>query len=193
MGEIGADLPLIVAMIQAVSLDSASVFIMFGLMQIITGFVYGLPLPMPPLNAMAVLVITQKVSGEILWGAGIAIGAIMLLLTLSRTLNWLARLIPFSVVRGIQFGLGISLASLALKIYIPAENISGYILAALGFLLLIMIPKNSPIPGGLVVIGLGILYAVIPFLKSWATVGTRQCRVPTDTICSDTFRNWYKL
>ncbi|MGL4375515.1 MAG: putative sulfate/molybdate transporter, partial [Microcoleaceae cyanobacterium] len=48
-GDIGTDLPLIVGMIQAVSLDSASVFIMFGLMQIITGFVYGLPMPMQPL------------------------------------------------------------------------------------------------------------------------------------------------
>jgi MFS superfamily sulfate permease-like transporter len=183
-GDIGTDLPLIVGMIQAVSLDSASVFIMFGLMQIITGFVYGLPMPMQPLKAMAVLVITQKVSGEILWGAGIGIGAIMLLLTLSGTLNWLARLIPLCVVRGIQFGLGLSLASLALKTYIPAENISGYILAALGFLILIMIPKNSPIPGGLVVIGLGILYAVsfklnLGAIVSGISLGLPQFHYPT--------------
>lgn len=54
-GDIGTDLPLIVGMIQASSLNSASVFIIFGLIQILTGFLYGLPMPMQPLKAMAVL------------------------------------------------------------------------------------------------------------------------------------------
>ncbi len=159
-GDIGTDLPLIVGMVQAVGLNSASVFIIFGLMQMLTGFVYGLPMPMQPLKAMAVLVITQKVSGEVLFGAGLAIGAIMLMLTLTGALNWLARLIPLCVVRGIQFGLGLSLASLALKTYIPAVGITGYGLPAVGFLIMIAVPRNSRLPAGLILIGLGVLYAV---------------------------------
>jgi MFS superfamily sulfate permease-like transporter len=159
-GDIGTDLPLIVGMIQAVNLNSASVFIMFGLLQIITGLFYGLPMPMQPLKAMAVLVITQKVSGEILFGAGLAIGVFMLILTLSGALNHIARLIPLCVVRGIQFGLGLSLASLALKTYIPSAGIPGYALAALGFLILIATPKKSRFPAGIMVILLGFLYAV---------------------------------
>ncbi|WP_448533227.1 putative sulfate/molybdate transporter [Parathermosynechococcus lividus] len=159
-GDIGTDLPLIVGMVQAVGLNSASVFIIFGLMQMITGFLYGLPMPMQPLKAMAVLVITQKVSGEVLFGAGLAIGAIMLVLTLTGALNWLARLIPLCVVRGIQFGLGLSLASLALKTYIPAVGIPGYGLTAVGFLIMIAVPRHSRFPAGLILIGLGVLYAV---------------------------------
>ena len=164
-GDIGTDLPLIVGMIQAVNLNSASVFIIFGVMQIITGFLYGLPMPMQPLKAMAVLVITQKVSGEILLGAGLAIGAVMLVLTLSGALDWLARLIPLCVVRGIQFGLGLSLASLALKTYIPSAGILGYIFAGVGFLIMMTIPRTNRLPAGLLVIGLGFLYAVVFKLK----------------------------
>lgn len=164
-GDIGTDLPLIVGMIQAVNLNSASVFIIFGIMQIITGFLYGLPMPMQPLKAMAVLVITEKISGEILLGAGLAIGTVMLILTLSGALHWLARLIPLCVVRGIQFGLGISLASLALKTYIPSAGVPGYIFAGLGFTIMLAMPKNSRLPAGLVLIGLGFLYAVIFKLK----------------------------
>lgn len=159
-GDMGTDLPLIVGMIQAINLNSGSVFIMFGLMQILTGWFYGLPMPMQPLKAMAVLVITQQVSAEVLFGAGLAIAFMMLLLTITGALKWLASLIPLCVVRGIQFGLGLSLASLALKTYIPSEEVSGYILAALGFLIMVAIPKSSRFPAGLLVIGLGILYAV---------------------------------
>lgn len=159
-GDIGTDLPLIVGMIQAINLNSASVFIMFGLMQMITGLLYGLPMPMQPLKAMAVMVITEKISSEILLGAGLAIGVIMLILTLTGALNKIAKLIPLCVVRGIQFGLGLSLASLALKTYIPSTGINGYIFAGLGFLLMMIIPKNSRLPAGLILIGLGFLYAI---------------------------------
>ncbi len=160
-GDIGTDLPLIVGMILAVGLDSASVFIVFGLLQILTGLVYGLPMPMQPLKAMAVLVITQEISGDVLYGAGLAIGVIMLVLTLTGALALLARLVPKCVVRGVQFGLGLSLALLALKTYIPAQGVEGYLLAALGFAAMVLLWGNRHFPAGLVVIGLGVLYALI--------------------------------
>jgi hypothetical protein len=177
-GDIGTDLPLIVGMIQAVNLNSASVFIIFGIGQIMTGFIYGLPMPMQPLKAMAVLVITQKVSGEVLLGAGLAIGAVMLILTLSGLLNWLARLIPLCVVRGIQFGLGLSLASLALKTYIPTGGMQGYIFAGLGFLIMITIPKNSRIPAGIILITLGFVYGLIFKIKLGSIVAGMGFTLP---------------
>jgi MFS superfamily sulfate permease-like transporter len=159
-GDIGTDLPLIVGMILAVGLDSASVFIVFGSLQILTGLAYGLPMPMQPLKAMAVLVITQKISGGVLFGAGLAIGALMLLLSLSGALGWLARIIPLCVVRGLQFGLGLSLASLALKTYVPAMGNPGYVLAAVGFLVMIVLWRNRQFPAGLLLIGLGVAYSL---------------------------------
>ena len=49
-GDIGTDFPLIVGMIMASNFDVTSVFVMFGLMQIMTGLVYGIPMPMQPLK-----------------------------------------------------------------------------------------------------------------------------------------------
>ncbi len=164
-GDIGTDLPLIVGMIQAVNLNSGSVFILFGLMQIFTGFIYGLPMPLQPLKLMAVMVIAQKIAPNILYGAGLAIAIIMLILTLTGTLNWLAKLIPLCVVRGIQFALGLSLANLALKNYIPANGTSGYILAMLGCLIILTIPKFSRFPSGIILILMGVFYALIFNLK----------------------------
>ena len=56
-GDIGTDFPLIVGMIAAAKLDPASTLTMFGLMQVLTGLAYGMPMPAQPLKAVAVLVI----------------------------------------------------------------------------------------------------------------------------------------
>jgi len=117
-GDIGTDFPPLVSMILIAKLDTASVLVMFGLMQILTGLIYRMPMPVQPLKAMAVLVITQKLSGRILYGGGLAIGVMMLVLAATGLIEWVARAVPKSVVRGIQFGLGLQLASLALKDYV---------------------------------------------------------------------------
>jgi MFS superfamily sulfate permease-like transporter len=178
-GDIGTDLPLIAGIILATGLDSASIFIVFGLLQMVTGLFYGLPMPMQPLKAMAVIVITQKVSGDVLLGGGLAIGAIMAVLTLSGGLNLLARWIPLCVVRGIQFGLGLSLASLALKTYIPAEGVSGYALAGAGLLIMLSLWGNRRLPPGLLVIALGLLYALVGGLQAGAIVDGFGLALPT--------------
>lgn len=160
-GDIGTDLPLIVGMVLASGLDAASVFVVFGLLQIATGLVYGLPMPLQPLKAMAVLVITQRIAGDTLFGAGLAVGAAMLVLTLSGALGALARFIPRCAVRGIQFGLGLSLASLALQDYVRSLGFEGYVLAATGFLVMLCLWGNRRFPGGLLVILIGAAYAAV--------------------------------
>jgi MFS superfamily sulfate permease-like transporter len=160
-GDIGTDLPLVIGMVLAAKLDAASVFVMFGLAQIATGLVYGLPMPMQPLKAMAVLVIGQKLNGDLLYGGGLAIGVVMLLLVVTGGLTWLAQVVPRPVVRGIQFGLGLSLASLALKQYVPADGLGGYALALAAFAAMLVLLGNRRVPGGLVVILLGVVYALV--------------------------------
>ena len=144
-GDIGTDLPLIIGMVVACKLDPASSFIMFGIMQILTGIAYGIPMPVQPLKAMAVLMISQKLSGNLIYGAGLSIGIIMLILTTTNILKWIVDVIPKSVVRGIQFGLGLSLATLAMKNYMLSDGVAGYIMASLCFLIIIMQSKRSVI------------------------------------------------
>ncbi len=158
-GDIGTDFPLIVGMILAGGLDSASALIMFGLMQVFSGIVYRLPMPVQPLKAMAAIVITQRLGGEVLYGGGLAIGLTMLFLNLSRLIDWLARVVPKAVIRGIQFGLGMKLALLALQDYAAAEGLGGYALAAVAFLITILLLGNRNYPPAILIIVLGIAYA----------------------------------
>lgn len=159
-GDIGTDLPLIIGMILAAGLDSASVLVMFGLMQVFTALVYGIPMAVQPLKAVAVIVITQRIAPELLYGGGLAIGVVMLLLTVSGGIDWLARVVPRAVVRGLQLGLGLQLALLALRDYVQRDGMRGYLLAAAAFVIVIALLGNRRFPPALFVIGLGIVYAI---------------------------------
>jgi xanthine/uracil/vitamin C permease (AzgA family) len=159
-GDIGTDLPLIIGMILACKLDPASSLIMFGAMQVFTGLLYGLPMPVQPLKAMAVIMISQKLTGNVLYGAGLAIGVTMLVLSATGLLSLLSRLIPLCVVRGIQLGLGLSLATLALKTYVGADGAEGYVLAGVCFLIILFLLGSRKYPAALAVMALGTLWAV---------------------------------
>src|SRR3982074_994942 len=137
-GDIGTDLPLIVGVILAAHLDAASALILFGAMQSRTALRYQMPMPVQPLKAVAALVIAQKISGNVLFGGGLAIGILMLLLTITGLVDLLARVVPKAVVRGVQFGLGLQLATLALKDYVHVDGARGYVLAAIAFALIVM-------------------------------------------------------
>ena len=164
-GDMGTDLPLIIGIIAASDLDAASVLIVYGLMQFFSGTWYGIPMPVQPLKAFAAIVIAQKVSGNIIYGGGLAIGMVMLFLSFTGLINWLAKVVPKPVVRGIQLGLGLQLATLALKEYVQAEAFMGYVLAGICFLLVLFLYGNRKFPPALFIIAAGTVYALLFKLK----------------------------
>jgi hypothetical protein len=177
-GDIGTDLPLVIGMILAAGLHSASVLVMFGLMQIVTAFVYRIPMAVQPLKAVAVIVITQRIAPGILYGGGLAIGIVMLLLTITGGIDWLARTVPRPVVRGLQLGLGLQLATLALGNYVQRDGARGYVLAAIAFVIIISLLGNRRFPPALFAIAIGIIYAVVLKLDSSVITSSIGFTVP---------------
>lgn len=160
-GDIGTDFPLIAGLILTGGLNVAGVLVLFGFFQIITAIAYRMPMPVQPLKAMITIVLAQRLDPQLLYGGGLAIGIAMLLLTVTGSLRWLASHIPRSVVRGIQFGLGLSLAQLALRNYLPSDALTGYLLGAVGFVIILSLLGNTKYPPALWIIFLGISYAVL--------------------------------
>ncbi len=158
-GDLGTDLPLLAGMILTAKLDAASVLILFGVMQILTGLLYRIPMPVQPLKAMATLVISQHLSGNILFGGGIAIGLTMGILAFSGALDLLAKWMALPVVRGLQLGLAMQLGLLALKDYAARDGLTGYALALVAFLLILLLQRRA-YPAALFALGLGVLYAI---------------------------------
>ena len=160
-GDLGTDLPLLIGVIAASGIDSASVLILFGLMQVFTGLWYRLPMPVQPLKAFAALVIAQKIPGRVIFGGGLAIGISMFFLSITGLIDGLARLVPKAVVRGIQFGLALQLATLALTKYVGSDGAAGYALAAAAFAVTVVLFGNRRWPAALIVIALGVAYALV--------------------------------
>ena len=86
-GDIGTDLPLIIGMITVSGIDSASTFIIYGLLQMASGLYYGIPMAVQPLKAVATIVIAQHLTGDVIYGGGLAIGLIMLVMTITGLLK----------------------------------------------------------------------------------------------------------
>jgi hypothetical protein len=85
----------------------------------------------------------------------------MLLLAATGLIDVLAKAVPKVVIRGIQFGLGLQLATLALKEYVPAEGAAGYALAIVAFVVILFLLGNRRFPPAPFVILAGILWAAI--------------------------------
>jgi xanthine/uracil permease len=178
-GDLGTDLPLLVGIILASGMDSASALTLFGVMQILTALRYRLPMPVQPLKAMAALIIAQKIPAETVYGGGLAIGILMMALTGAGLLDWVARVVPKVVIRGVQLGLGLSLARIALKDYVPAESTAGYLLAGAAFLLTIALMGRKRFPAGVIVVGMGLVYALATRLSIADLAGAAGFHLPS--------------
>ncbi|HMS17340.1 MAG TPA: putative sulfate/molybdate transporter [Planctomycetota bacterium] len=182
-GDMGTDVPLLIGVTLASGLNGTSVLMMFGALQILSGLAYRLPMPVQPLKAMAAIVIATKTSPEILFGGGLAIGVVMLVLAMTGLLDWLAAVVPKSVVRGIQFGLGLQLATVALTRFVQADGVVGYCMAFVAFVIIVVLLGNRRLPAAIPVVLLGLLYAMffkldLAVLSRSFSVGCPEFRVP---------------
>lgn len=177
-GDLGTDLPLLVGMILASGLDAASVLTVFGVMQIATALRYRMPMPVQPLKAMAAIVIAQKLPAGVLYGGGLAIGIGMLVLASTGLLSVIHRLVPKPVIRGIQLGLGLQLAGIALRDYVQADGVSGLWLAGLGFAITFLLIGRKRVPSAVVLVAMGAIYAFVFKLDAGAMASAVGFHLP---------------
>jgi MFS superfamily sulfate permease-like transporter len=158
-GDLGTDLPLLVGVVLATGMDAPAAFLAFGVLQILSGLAYRLPMPVQPLKAMAAIAIAGKIAPPLLAAGGLIVGAVMLLLANTGALAWIARTVPKPVVRGIQVGLGLQLLTLAVTRFLPAGGRTGWLLAAAAVGIIVAMRRNRTVPPGLVVLALGLATA----------------------------------
>lgn len=114
LGDLGTLLPLSLGAIGVAGLAPMPVLLGFAAFYVATGLYYRLPIPVQPMKAVTAVLLTTQVSAESLVASGVLIGAILLLLGSTGWINWLARLLPRSVLTGLQLGLGLLLAHMSM-------------------------------------------------------------------------------
>jgi hypothetical protein len=162
-GDVGTDIPLILLLIPACGLDARSVLMIFGACQIFSALAYRLPVPVQPMKAMATFAIAaagtqQAIDGKTLAAAALLAGAVMMLLSLTGGICLIGRAVPKVVIRGLQFGLGIKLAMAAMLKYLPAGGATGYVLAGIGCVMVLVLRNNRKLPAAIAVLAMGLAY-----------------------------------
>ncbi|WP_137701813.1 putative sulfate/molybdate transporter [Marimonas lutisalis] len=136
LGDLGTLLPLTLAAITVAGLSATMVFLGFGLFYVATGLIYRLPIPVQPMKAVAAVILVAGVSPASVALSGLAIGLILIALGGSGAIDRLGRLVPQSVMVGLQLGLGLGLGWVALGLMRGALLVGGLSLAvAVVFLL----------------------------------------------------------
>lgn len=114
LGDLGTLLPLSLGAIGVAGLAPVPVLLGFAAFYLATGLYYRLPIPVQPMKAVSAVLLTTQVSAASLAASGVLIGAVLLLLGATGWINGLARLVPRSVLSGIQLGLGLLLAQMSI-------------------------------------------------------------------------------
>ena len=135
LGDLGTLIPLGLGAIGLAGLAPIPVLAGFAVFYIATGLYYRLPIPVQPMKAVAALLLTTQVSSQSLVASGVLIGAILLLLGFTGWINGAARLIPRSVLSGLQLGLGLMLANMSLGLMATSLPLGVATLVLLGIIL----------------------------------------------------------
>lgn len=162
LGDFGMILPLFVSIISIANFSVISVFVVYGSFLIVSGVYYGAPVVIQPLKAVAVLILSLKLDKEIVLGAGLSIGLVMFFFTITGFLNKLSSLVPKVVIRGVQFGIGLTLCNVAFKDYISVgSNAADWSLLAISFLMALLFVRSKRVPVSFLIVGIGIVYSII--------------------------------
>lgn len=114
-GDLGTLLPYVIAGIGLGVLAPGAVFLGFAAGYLLVALVYRAPIAVQPMKALGAVILTGGLTAAETALAGALLGLVLLALSATPLLGRAARALPQSVVTGLQAGLGLMLAALALE------------------------------------------------------------------------------
>lgn len=154
MGDFGTLFPLAIGYIVVNGIDPVGLFVMMGLVNIATGLVYRLPMPVEPKKLIAVTAIAQEWPASMVYASGLGLGITWFLLVFTGLLRKIVEWTPLFVVRGIQLALGAMLAWQGLKMMHTTPWLG---LVAVVIVLLLRQNRYAPAAIVLMILGVGII------------------------------------
>ncbi|XP_058074613.1 molybdate transporter 2 [Magnolia sinica] len=127
VGDLGTYIPIVLALCLVNHLDLSTTLIFTALYNIITGFLFGIPMPVQPMKSIAAVAISESqahLTVPQIMAAGICTASILFILGATRLMSFLYKYIPLPVVRGVQLSQGLSFAFSAIKYIRYNQNFS---------------------------------------------------------------------
>lgn len=176
LGDLGTFLPLLLALAAQNGLDFATGLFFAGLFNLLTGLLFTVPIPVQPMKVIAAVALTQGLSVGELVAAGMLVGTAVALVGWLGWADWLTRIVPWCVVRGLQLTIGLMLATRGVQMVSGTGQWLGWdsYLVGLGCGILALLPLLATrLPSALVllVVGLGMTLGQRPELFATLQLG----------------------
>lgn len=178
LGDLGTLLPLIVGMVTINHVPPTGIFYSIGLFYILSGCYFGLPVPIQPMKVIAAYAISTGMTFSQISASTGLVCVFLLVIGATDTISFIGRLVPKSVVRGVQLSTGILLmtrgvsfiidgapGSQLLEPYLSIQNIGPLpitiIIGTIGTVLTFYFLNSRKYPAGIVVILFGLLLGLL--------------------------------
>eukprot|EP01018_Ginkgo_biloba_P022534 Gb_14916 [translate_table: standard] len=124
LGDLGTFVPIVIALTLVNGLDLGTTLIFTGIYNILTGWLWGVPMPVQPMKSIAAVAISEGEHLTIsqIMAAGICTAGTLFVLGVTGLMGVIYRLIPLPVVRGVQLSQGLSFAFTAVKYIRKNQN-----------------------------------------------------------------------
>jgi len=143
VGDLGTILPLAFALVVINGFAPERIFFLWGLVYVVTGFVFKVPLSVQPLKAMVVIAIAKGYAPELMSSTSVFYGLLFIILSFTGAINWLQKWFSPAMTNGIQLGIGLILAYKAIELVVDNGLLlnlpESSLLTGLGFLILTII------------------------------------------------------
>jgi len=181
LGDLGTLLPLVMGMVLINGMPVTGIFYTVGLFYIFAGSYFGVPVPVQPMKVISAYAIATGVSAAQVSGAAALVSVILLIIGLTGTIDTIGKIIPKSVIRGVQLSTGVLLIGQGLKFitgeapyqqlmgtgepFLNIQNIGPVpltiILGFAGALITLFLLKNKTYPAGITVLFFGLFIGSI--------------------------------
>lgn len=170
MGDLGILLPFAFALVIFNGYPPERLLFLWGLVYIVTGWYYRVPISVQPLKAMAVIAIASGYGVSELASTALFFGILMIVLSATGVIRILQRFFTIALIRGVQLGIGFILIHTSVTmitsrgLYLGQEssNLPWSLLLTLCTIgVIALLQSKWDLPAALIVIGVSIVISYI--------------------------------
>lgn len=158
LGDLGALLPIAIAMVLINGLSPVGLFFSIALFFIISGIFFGVTVPVQPMKVIGAYAIATAMEPAQILASGLLMGVFLLIVGLTNAIEFIRKITPKSTIRGVQLSTGALLISGGVKFIIGTSKFQALQNAAEPYL---SIQAVGPVPIGIII---GLIGALVTFL-----------------------------
>jgi len=181
LGDLGALLPIAIAMVLFNGLNGLGLFLSIGLFYLISGIYFGVTVPVQPMKVIGAYAIATAMSADQILASSLLMGIFLLIVGLTGAIDLIRKVTPKSVIRGVQLSTGALLISGGIKFMIGTSKYQALqqavephlsiqfigvlpvslLIGAVAAIVTLLLLDNKKFPAGLIVVAGGLAAGLV--------------------------------